>query len=521
MNMAEDIGSYIQDLGYRVIIAADGETRTHERQGGRVVEQTPAGGVSVAFDVLCQATDAIYIARGRTDEDRAVVDRDGAVRVAGPRGSYTLKRLFFTPGEEEAYYTGYANQTLWPLCHAAFVRPIFDRCWFQGYEEVNRRFAGSINAEMADKTFVWVNDYHLALAPQFIERRPGTVVGMFWHIPWPTWEIFRILPNKGEILAAMMRCDYIAFHRRYQARNFLNALEQELGVRIDEETNTVYADGQSVRVDGLPMGIDVDVIRQAVGPEERPPSIVDTVRSTFSAFFPAPEPDPAPPAPGGPIMSTLTARYRILLGVDRLDYTKGIPERLRGIDRFFELYPERRERVVYIGVMSPTRDTVPAYQALRHEVEELAKAINAKYRTGGWQPLHMIYNGFTREDVMDLYQQAAACLVTPVDDGMNLVSKEFVVAASLSDDPGMLVLSQFAGSASDLNASLLVNPYDTDALALAIHMALEMAPEERRQRIELMVSLLEENNVYEWAGSFVRNTVTAAREQRHEILHLT
>lgn len=518
MNMAGDITSYFHDLEYKVIIAADGETRTHQEQNGRITEQTPAGGVSVAFDVLCQTADATYIARGRTEQDRDVVDDHGRVRVSGPDGAYTLKRLFLTPEETQAYYAGYANQTLWPLCHIAFVRPIFDRCWFHGYEEVNRRFAECINQEIDAKTFVWVNDYHLALAPQYIERGSDTVIGMFWHIPWPTWEIFRVLPNKHEILTGMMHCDYIAFHRRYQARNFLAALEQELGARVDYETNMVYADGRSTRVDSLPMGIDVDVIKNAMRPDKDGQTMLEAVRSTFSLLMPAHEPEQSHDAD---VVADLASRYRILLGVDRLDYTKGIPERLRGIDRFLEMYPEQRGRVVYIGIMSPTRDVVPAYQDLRREVEQLADEINARYSTDDWQPLHMIYNGFTREDVMDLYEKAAVCLVTPVDDGMNLVSKEFVVAASLSSDPGMLVLSQFAGSASDLNASLLVNPYDPDAIATAIHMALDMDPEERRQRIDLMVSLLQQNNVYEWAVNFARNTITAAREQQHEILQLT
>jgi trehalose-6-phosphate synthase len=516
MTTADDLRDFFGDLDYKVIIAADGETRTHQRKGERIIEQTPAGGVSVAFDVLCQAAGATYIARARTPEDREVTDADGAVTIDGPDGHYCLKRLVLTPEEEEAYYAGFANQTLWPLCHIAFERPIFNRAWFEGYAEVNRRFAESIQQELTDRSFVWLNDYHLALAASSLRKRSDTVIGLFWHIPWPTWEIFRILPYKREILHGLLSCDFIAFHRRYQARNFLNAVDQELGARIDFETNTVYVDGKSVRVASLPMGIDVDVIRQAFMHDDERPTLLDTIRSTFGFSVPADGSEDQ----RDDTLAELRDRYRILLGVDRLDYTKGIPERLMGIDQFFAEYPSYRQKVVYVGIMSPTRNAIPAYQALRERVEQLADEINAKYRTDEWAPLHMVYDGFTRDDVMDLYRDASVCLVTPVDDGMNLVSKEFVVAASCSLNPGMLVLSQFAGSASDLSASLLVNPYDTGAVATAIKLALEMDRAERVERITHMASLLEERNVYEWAMNFVRDAATAAREQQHGILQI-
>jgi trehalose 6-phosphate synthase/phosphatase len=342
-------------------------------------------------------------------------------------------------------------------------------------------------------------------------------VGMFWHIPWPTWEVFRILPQKREILTSMLACDFLAFHRRYQARNFLNAVERELGARIDLETSTVHFEGRSTRVTNLPMGIDVDVIRARLSPPESESTLVQ-ILSAFglgngsgNAAIPPDEDEE---------LAELAERYNMVLGVDRLDYTKGIPERLEGIDRFFEQHPEYRGKVVYVGMMSPTRDAVPAYQDLRAQVEARAKEINGRWSSDGWRPLHMRYNGAARENVMDLYHRARICLVTPLDDGMNLVSKEFVVAASLADNPGMLVLSQWAGSAIDLTAALLVNPYDPDSISAAIKMGLEMPADERRRRIDAMVELLEERNVYEWAMAFIRQAVNAVREQQPDVVQV-
>ena len=209
MTSLEELQDYFQNLDHKLIIAADGETRTHGRRDGRIVEQTPAGGVSVAFDILCQAAGATYIARGKTEEDREVVGTDCKTRIVGPYGSYDLKRVFISPEEEAAYYAGFANQTLWPLSHIAFQRPIFRRDWFDVYADVNRKFAHSIEGEIDGKAIVWINDYQLALVPGFLPKRDDTVIALFWHIPWPTWEIFRILPYKREILQSFLSCDFI------------------------------------------------------------------------------------------------------------------------------------------------------------------------------------------------------------------------------------------------------------------------------------------------------------------------
>jgi trehalose 6-phosphate synthase len=515
MTSVQELRDFFTDLNYHLVIAADGETRTHHTDDqGNIVAQTPAGGVSVAFDLLCQAAGATYIGRARSPEDGNVTDPNGCVQIDGDEGQYFLKRIFLSPEEEEGYYSGYSNQTLWPLCHTAFQRPIFHPDWYSEYERVNRRFAKSIADEIGGSTFIWVNDYQLALVPGMLTRRDDTVVGMFWHIPWPTWEVFRILPQKREILTSMLACDFLAFHRRYQARNFLNAVERELGARIDLETSTVHHDGRITRVTNLPMGIDVDVIRARLTPPESESVLVQILSAigigngNTNGNLDHDDDEE---------LTALAERYTLLLGVDRLDYTKGIPERLEGIDRFFEQHPEYRGKVVYVGIMSPTRDAVPAYQDLRTQVETRAKEINARWAQGDWRPLRMRFNGAARENVMDLYRRARVCLVTPLDDGMNLVSKEFVVAASLSDDPGMLVLSQWAGSAIDLTAALLVNPYDPDSLSAAIKMGLEMPADERRRRIGSMVELLEERNVYEWAMSFIRQAVNTVREHQHNI----
>jgi trehalose 6-phosphate synthase len=492
MSMLDSLKAFARTLDSRVIIAADGQTRTHKREHGRMVEETPAGGVGVALDRVSQVLHATYVTRARTAEDQEVTDEEGKTIVRGKHGSYTLKRIDISEAEADQYYFGYSNQSLWPLFHPAFEKPVFDREWYEGYAVVNRRFAGAINAEIDGRTVVWVNDYQLALVPSMVERGEDTVLAFFWHIPWPSWELFRILPNRREILTSLLSCDFIGFHTREYARHFLEAVAQELGTPVDERMLTAQYEGRRVRVGALPLGVDADVIREQVEREEE----VAAASAPYAA---------------------LCDCQAVILGADRLDYTKGIRERLEGLDQFFDRYPQYRGTATYVGVMAPTRETIPAYQELKDEVIALADQINAKYGRDGWQPLHMVYDGMPRDEVIRLYGCARVCLVTPLADGLNLVAKEFVAAASCVDDPGMLVLSEFAGAAEELGEAIIVNPFDIDAVADAIAAALEMAPEERMQRIATMASRLDRDNVYVWAEALLRRAIAAARFDVHRV----
>lgn len=483
----------------RFIIAADAETRVGVEKNGKLIEEVPAGGVSVALDPVAKATNAIYIARGRTDVEKRLGGFFNKSEIEEANGKYTLKRIFFKKEEIDDYYLGFSNSTLWPLCHIAFQPPVFNDKWFRTFKKVNKDFADNIKKEIKGKTFVWVNDYQLAFVPSLLPKNKNLTIAMFWHIPWPTWEIFRVLPYKKELLEGMLSCDFIAFHRGYQARNFLDTVERELAVQIDQETSTVRFGDKRTVVKSLPMGIDTDVIENIVGNEEK-----DTLSGKLIKFFLKEKKTEKTDG-----IYALFNNYKVMLGVDRFDYTKGLRLRMMAIDRFFEKNEKYKGKVVYVGILAPSRKGIPAYDNFVKDVCELIDAINKKHQKGDWKPIHAVVKVFSRPDILEFYKKASLCLVTPLDDGMNLVSKEYVLASSFSSNPGMLVLSQFAGSAIDLSRSLIVNPYDIESLADAIKQGLEMDKNEIKKRIMSMRATLEDRNIYQWALDFIKNGIEA------------
>ncbi len=503
-----DLKNYFRDLDYKIIIVGDGEPRAHTKVDGELVMKSPAGGVSVAFDAVARASQAVYIANGKTEADKEAMGGKSKIAIETNDGTYQLKRIFLTPEQQDSYYSGFSNQTLWPLSHAAFEKPVFNPAWYNDYIEVNKMFAKSIKEEIKGKTFVWINDYQLSLVPTFLGKNKDTVVGFFWHIPWPTWEIFRVLPQKKDILWSLLSCDYLAFHRRYQAQNFMTTVSNELEVRIDTETNSIFFDKNILTVGNLPMGIDTDTIETLAKPQEKETFLGGVIRQALGI------PKEEVGSKKTKAMDAFFEKYQVMLGVDRLDYTKGLVYRLEAIDRFYEKYPKYIGKVIYLGIMSPSREGVPSYVALRKEVENKVKEINKKYATEDWKPLRMIYESYTREDVIRFYEKADISLVTPLDDGMNLVSKEFVVAAAVSHSPGVLILSQFAGSAIDLTSALIVNPYNIEEVADAIARGLQMPDSEKSERMQTMFASLQERNIYSWTESFVKKAIAASNENK-------
>lgn len=507
-----DIKEILRTSGYKLIIVADGEPVVSKVADRKIVSSMPAGGVSVVLDPVARITQASYIARAKNPEEKKALDKNDRMLVGNADGSYTLKRLFFPEKETYGYYYGFSNQTLWPLCHVAFEEPQMNDEWFKEYKKINHVYADAISDEITDKTLVWVHDYQLSLVPSLISRKPDTIVAMFWHIPWPTWEVFRILPYKHEILKSLLSCDFLAFHRRYQARNFLNTVDQELEARIDDERQTVYYQNHDTVVKSYPLGIDIDVVRSMVHKEEEDTVLSKTIRDLLGIENAKPHP-----------LDEYFSKYKVIIGVDRLDYTKGLRHRLQALDRFFEKNPQYIGKVVYLGIIAPSRESINSYIRVKKETLSLAHAINLKYGTApnpgrpngsakkDWKPIHLIHEVFQREDVLNFYRQADVCVVTPLDDGMNLVSKEFVVASSLSNDPGMLVLSQFAGSAIDLTRALIVNPYNIDEVAGAIKKGMEMDRLEKIERTKQMVANMEEKNVYEWGYNNLRAALQAVK----------
>lgn len=492
-----DLFDFFKNQNLRMIIAADGETRTSEKKGEKIIEKVPAGGVSIGLDPIARASRATYIARSRKPLEKSITH--GRVNVTHPDGNYTLQRLFLTPEEMDAYYYGFANQTIWPLCHVTFQEPILRKDWYEGFKKVNQKFAKAVKDEIRGKTFIWINDYQLMLVPQYLEKPKNTIIGMFWHIPWPTWEVFRILPQKKELLESLLANDFLAFHRGYHVRNFFETVRRELEARIDEETNKVFYNGHETTVKNLPMGVDTDVIKSLVSVDKDYGPVTSIVRKIFG--FEQEKQD----------MDVYFKKYKVILGVDRLDYTKGIKLRLRAIDKFFEKHPKYIGKAIYLGIMAPSREVIPSYKILKKEIEILSEQINKKYEKRDWKPIHMISKSYPRTEVIKFFRKAPICLVTPLDDGMNLVSKEFMVASSLAKDPGMLVLSQFAGSAIDLTESLIVNPYNLEEVADAIKKGLEMDTKEKAKRSKSMTETLDEKNVYAWARGFVAETLVSVK----------
>lgn len=480
-----------------MVIAADAETRTSEKKGDKIIEKIPAGGVAIGLDPVARASRATYVARSKNPLDKEVTH--GRVIVNHPDGNYTLQRVFLTDSEMDDYYYGFSNQTVWPLCHVTFQEPIFRKDWYEGFKKINQRFTKAIKEEILGKTVVWINDYQMVLVPKYLDRPKNTTIGMFWHIPWPTWEVFRILPQKKEILEGLLSCDFLAFHRGYHVRNFFETVRRELEARIDEETHKIFYNGHETTVQNLPMGVDTDVIKSLVSVEKDYGPVTKVVRKVFGFEQEKNDTD------------IYFDKYKVLLGVDRLDYTKGIRLRLRAIDRFFEKYGKYIGKVIYLGVMAPSREVIPSYKLLKKEIEVLTETINKKYARDNWKPIHTISKSYPRKDVIRFFRKASVCLVTPLDDGMNLVSKEFTVASSLSEKPGMLVLSQFAGSAIDLTKSLIVNPYNIEETADAIKKGLEMDLKDKQVRMKDMTETLDEKNVYAWARDFITETIASGK----------
>ncbi len=508
MTSFANLQEFFYDKDYNLIVVADAEPFVHKTgKDGQQIVEIPAGGVAVAFDPVARASRGIYVARGKTEEDKMVLD--AKQHVPSPDKSYVLRRLFFPPDQIEDYYYGFSNQTLWPLCHVAFERPIFSNEWYGGYEKVNQQFAQAIKDELSNlstnkqKTVIWLNDYQLSLVPKYLGHPKDTTIALFWHIPWPTWEVFRILPQKKELLESLLQCDLIAFHRGYQARNFLQCVERELEARIDVETSKVYYKKHVTTVKNIPMGVDTDVIKNLVDVTSSSALVADFIKQAIGT-----------PKSEESLVDKIFQEQKVILGTDRIDYTKGILLRLQAIDVFFSKYPDYKEKTTYVGILAPSRSEIPSYIALKEQMVSLAKTINTKYATADWQPIHLATGIFSRKDIMNAYSKSSVCLVTPLDDGMNLVAKEFVIASSFSENPGMLVLSQFAGSAIDLVSSVIVNPYDIDQTADAIKKALDMSPKEKRERMQAMTAILEERNVYHWAENFMEEAEHAARENR-------
>ncbi len=473
--------------GDEVIVVSNREPYIHVRTGSGIQVQRPASGLVTAVEPVMRACSGTWIAHGAGSADRETADRRGRLRVPPNEAAYTLRRLWLTREEEQGYYFGFANEGLWPLCHIAHVRPIFRSADWEQYRRVNERFAEAVvdEARTSDPV-VLVQDYHFALLPALIrERLPKATIITFWHIPWPNPESFGICPWRDDILRGLLGSTILGFHTRFHCNNFLQTVDRFLEARIEHESSTVHAGGHLTQVESYPISI--------AWPTDTPPSVEECAQRLRTRFGLDPE-------------------HRIGLGVDRLDYTKGITERLRAVERLLELHREWIGRFTFVQIAAPSRSSLDEYQRFESEVRALAAHINQRFGDAAYQPVRLLIEHHDAESVREHYRGSDVCLVTSLHDGMNLVAKEFVAARD--DERGVLILSQFAGAAHELHEALIVNPYHIEEVADALNRALTMPPAEARERMRSLRQLVREFNVYRWAARMLRDAARLRRRER-------
>ena len=465
--------------GKKLFLVSNREPYMHEKDGPGIRCIVPAGGLVTALDPVMRVCDGLWIAHGSGDADRETVDGNNMLRVPPGEPAYTLKRVWLTKEEEDGYYYGFANEGLWPLCHITHTRPDFRLEDWTHYRKVNGKFADALLEEIAGEQspLVLVQDYHLALLPSLIkEKRPDAKTAIFWHIPWPNPEAFGICPWRQEILQGMLGADIIGFHIQFHCNNFLETVDRFLESKIDWEQFSVTRGGHTTLIRPFPISVAFEHPSGAASPET----------------WPSKE----------ELLRKIGAQVEYLgVGVDRIDYTKGIPERFRAIERFFEKYPEYLGRFTFVELGAPSRTHIKKYRDLGTEIEETVEKINWRFRTKTWRPIVFLKAHHTHEAIGPYYMASDLCMVTSLHDGMNLVAKEFVAARD--DGDGVLILSQFTGASRELKDALIVNPYDIEQMADAICLALRMPPEERRDRMERMRANVHDHNIYRWAGKMI------------------
>jgi trehalose 6-phosphate synthase len=479
-----------QLAGDQVLIVSNRQPYTHNWHDQNIVVQVPASGLVSALEPVMRACSGTWIAHGNGSADRAMVDERNHVAVPPSHPTYQIRRVWLTPEEEAGYYYGFANEGLWPLCHIAHVRPTFRSSDWKQYVVVNERFAQVVYEEATtDNPVVLVQDYHFALLPRLIrDRLPNATIIMFWHIPWPNAESFGICPWREEILQGLLGSSILGFHTRVHCNNFIDSVDRLLETRIDRNSSTISYGGKMTAVNPYPISIEWPIQWLA---DQRP---VPECRMRLRESHRMP-PD-----------------RLIALGVERLDYTKGIIERFMAVERLLELQPEWIGRFTFLQIAAPSRWVIEQYNNFTRQVSALAEQINKRFGRDGYEPICLRIQHHEPAEVYESYRGADVCVVSSLHDGMNLVAKEFVGARD--DEQGVLILSQFTGAARELTEALVINPYDIDQFAAALHLALTMPHVEQRARMQSMRGLIQEFNVYRWAGRMLMDAARMRQKER-------
>lgn len=474
--LKEFVKGYLKDR--KIFLAFNREPYTHTKVRREIHVSSPAGGASTALEPIMEACGGMWFAHGNGTADKDVVDARDTIAVPPDNPKYTLKRLWLSKIEVSGFYQGFSTEGILPLCLMTHTRPVFRKEDWVMYRRVNAKYARSIEEEVRDiqRPIILIHDYHLALLPRLIkEIRPDAQIGLFWHIPWPSAELFSICPWRKEILNGLLGADVIGFNTQQFCNNFIDTVSKELESLVDLERFAVTREAHTSHIRSFPISIAFTDSHEAE--EAVSPSKVTLERLNIATHY-------------------------LGLGVDRLDYTKGIPERFRGIEWFLDAHQEYLGTFTFLQIASPTRQEVKKYQEYREIVLQEAERINKKFGTKGWRPIVLEMVQYSHQELEPLYKLADVCLVTSLHDSMNLVAKEY--AAARTDELGVLVLSQFAGASRDMKEALIVNPYNTEEVAEAIFKGLTMPHAEQRRRMKKMRDAVKNYNIYRWAAEFIK-----------------
>jgi trehalose 6-phosphate synthase len=450
---------------------------SHLLRSGEGIRWThAAGGLTSALDPVMQACHGTWVAWGSGNADRETVDAKDRVQVPPDNPQYTLRRVWLSESQVRGFYYGFANSALWPLCHLQLERAVFKPLHWRHYQEVNEQFAETVAQECEDiPATVWVQDYQLALCPQYLRRRrPDLSIMHFWHIPWPPWELYRVCPWRRELLEGLLGNDLLGFHLDQYRQNFLQCAERVLGASVDLKAGVVEYEGRETWVRPFPISIDYDWWA-GLARQRRVTRRLAQIRTKSELAFPI-----------------------VGLGVDRLDYTKGIVSRFQAIERFLEKYPEYQGRFCFVQIAVPSRTQIDEYRQVKEQVESLVEQINSRFGTDTHGPIYYRYEHLEPPELVVYYRMADFAIVSSLHDGMNLVAKEFV--ASQVERKGVLICSEFAGAAEELDHALLINPYDVESVADTLKQAIEMSAPERTQHMTQLQAHISEHNIYKWLG---------------------
>jgi trehalose 6-phosphate synthase len=458
----------------RLVLVSNGEPYKHIYEDQEVKQQKLAGGLTTGLDPVMQEDNGLWIAWGRGEADFEVVDQENKVQVPDAEG-YTLKRVKLSSEEKNGFYYGFSNEVMWPISHTFISKANFKEKYWQSYKKVNQKYADNVKEELKEDDLVWIHDYHLALVPGMLEDK-GAKTALFWHIPWPAWEAFRTIPWRQKILEGMLAADFLAFHTDLFVYNFLSCA-QKIGAEVDFSAREVYYQGSKTKVESVPLGIDYQRFSNLAQDQD----YLKKARELKESY----------------------ETEKLIFAVDRLDYTKGIEERLKGIDRFFEKYPEYKSKVTFVQRVAPSRTGIEEYQQMKERIEKKVAEINGKYQKDQWQPVKYFYGSVPQKKLLPYYKAADLALITALIDGMNLVAKEYLAV----QDSGVLLLSEFAGAAEYLDSALKVNPYNTEELADSIFKGLEMSESEKRSRLQAAQADLKEYDINWWRDYFLKEWV--------------